>query len=186
MTVYNICFSSDDNYVEQVGVAIASILKNSGKEENFKFYILDGGISELSKDNLKKLKQIKDFEISYLSVNLKDFKNCPLLKDFSDEHKNYHVTLPTYFRFKLPSLLPDVDKILYLDGDLVVIGSLGELYNTELSDAYVAMALDSGNENEAERLGLTTYCNAGVMLINLKSWRDNQVEAKLFDYLYYF
>lgn len=183
MPEYNICFSIDDNYAEQLGVAITSILKNSKKDESFKFYILDGGISTISKSLIEKLTKIKKFEISYVQINQEDFKECPLLSQMHFEHKDYHVTIPTYFRFKLPSLLPkEVKKVLYLDCDIVVLDSLKELYDTDLGENYTGMILDSGNEEEAERLNLTTYCNAGVMLINLEKWRKDNIEKKLFDY----
>ena len=61
MSLYNICFSSDDQYSEQLAVAISSILKNSKRNEKFYFYVLDGGISKINKNKIDLLKKIKEF-----------------------------------------------------------------------------------------------------------------------------
>ncbi len=183
MPVYDICFSADDNYSEQLAVAITSIIKNSSNDEIFNFYILDGDISEYNLSRLNDLKRFKDFNIKFIKMNYGDFETCPMLKDKDESYCDYHVTKPTYFRFKIPSLFPDLDKILYLDPDIIVSDSLKELYNTTLNDFYCGMILDVDYKKEAERLNLKDYFNAGVMLINLKKWREDNIEQKLFDFV---
>lgn len=180
MGEYNICFSLDDSYSEHLAVTLASILTNSAADEAFNFFVLDGGITNPSKERINELKKIKDFKLEYVKINREDFKKCPLLNQIDENYKDYHVTLPTYFRFKLASLFPSLDKILYLDCDLVVLGSLKELMELELGKNYIAMVPDVENENESERLNIKQYCNAGVMLVNLKEWRKEKIEQKLF------
>lgn len=182
MCEYNICFNADNNYTEQIGVAIASILKNSDKNEKFNFYVLDGGFTKDSKYQIKELTKIKDFKISFIKMDIEDFKKCPLLKDHNKDFSHYHVPTSAYFRYKIASTFTKLDKILYLDCDIVVLGSLKEMYEADLSGKYAAMVPDVESENEAERLGLPFYCNAGVMLINLAKWREDNIEEKLFDY----
>ena len=182
MQEYNICFSLDSKYTEQFTVSAVSILKNADADENINFYILDGGLTEKDKSNIELLKNIKSFNIEYMEINEKDFEDCPMLKEKSVEHKDYHVTLPTYFRFKLPELLPKLDKVLYLDCDVIVRTSLKELFAVSLKDKAVAMVEDVESKREAERLGLKKYFNAGVMLINLDYWRKNDVSTLLFEY----
>ena len=182
MQNYNICFSLDSKYTEQFCVSAVSILKNSNINDNINFYILDGGLTEKDKTDIELLKNIKDFSIEYLQIDEKDFKDCPLLKEKGDKHKDYHVTLPTYFRFKLPELLPKLEKILYLDCDVIVRTSLKELFAVSFKDKAVAMVEDVESKREAARLGLKKYCNAGVMLINLDYWRKNDISRLLFDY----
>lgn len=182
MHEYNICYGLDSNYTEQLSVSLVSILKNSKKDEKFNVYILDGGLSKEDKQNISELKEIKDFGLNFVRVNPKDFKDCPLLKNTNKEFDFYHVTLPTYFRFKLPSLLPNVDKILYLDCDVLARTSFEELYNADVKKYAVAMISDVESEKEAKRLNIKKYYNAGVMLINLDYWRKNDIEKKLFDY----
>lgn len=179
MSKINICFSSDNNYAKYMGTAICSILKNAGKEDSYNFYILDGGISDKSKEEISKLKEIKDFSIEYLTVNPDDFKSCPMTG-----YVNY-ITLPTYYRFKIASMLPDIDKILYLDGDIIVNSNIKELFDTDIENYYIGAIPEVYNHNHKERLdiiGDEYYINAGVLLINCKKWREDNIEEKLFRY----
>ena len=182
MRDYNICYSLDSNYTEQLLVSVASILKNADESENFNFYVLDGGLNENDKKSIEALKKIKTFNIKFIRVNNDDFANCPLLKDKSEHYINYHVTLPTYFRFKLAEYLPDIKNVLYLDCDVIVRNSLKEIFETNLQNTSAALIEDVEGEKEAKRLNLNKYFNAGVMLINLEFWRQNKISSKLFEY----
>lgn len=182
MQEYNICYSLDSAYIEQLTVSIASILKNADVQENINFYILDGGLTKKDKKHIELLKNIKTFNVEYLSMNDSDFKEYPLLKEKSSDYKDYHVTLPTYFRFKLPDLLTNLDRVLYLDCDVIVNGSLKKLFDVQIDDCAVAMVLDADTAKESKRLKLKKYFNAGVMLLNLDFWRKNHVEAELLKY----
>lgn len=181
MQEYNICYSLDSNYAEQLAVSIASILKNADIDDNINIYILDGGLNKDDKNKIELLKNIKPFNIEYLSVNEKEFKDCPLLAKQGEQHKDYHVTLPTYFRFKIAELLPKLSRVLYLDCDVIIRTSLKKLFETSLNNCSVAMVLDAESPKESKRLNLKKYYNAGVMLINLDYWRKNNVEQQLFN-----
>ena len=182
MRDYNICYSLDSNYTEQLLVSVVSILKNAKETDNLNFYILDGGLNENDKKLIEALKKIKTFNVKFILVNNDDFANCPLLKDKSEHYKNYHVTLPTYFRFKLAEYLPDIKNVLYLDCDVIVRKSLNEIFETNLKNTSAAMIKDVESAKEAKRLGLNNYYNAGVMLINLDYWRQNKISSKLFEF----
>lgn len=173
----NICLSSDDNYAQHLGVTIASILKTAKKSDDLHFYILDGGISEKNKHNLLSLKSIKNFHMEFLSVNEKDFEKCPLMGN--------HITIATYYRFMIPTLLPQLDKILYLDCDIIVNDSLSRLYNEDISEYWMAGVEDLGYYQHRRLLKRETesfYVNAGILLLNLKKWREDGIEQKLFEF----
>ncbi len=182
MSEYNICYSLDKNYIEQFSVSLVSILKNASVKDNINIYVLDGGLKKSDKSDIELLKNIKNFNIEYIKMEVKDFSSCPMLKDNNKHYKNYHVTLPTYFRFLLPEVLPKVDKILYLDCDVIVRTSLEELFNTDIKNSPAAMVLDVETKKESERLNIKKYFNAGVMLINLGYWRKNAISAELFEF----
>jgi len=96
-----------------------------------------------------------------------------------------HLTLGTYYRFFIQEFLPsDIEKIIYLDSDIIVNGPLSELYNVDLKHHLLA-AVPQIEEGDPERLGLPSdskYFNAGVLVINLKKWRDEDISTRLMIY----
>ena len=175
----NICFSSDNNYAQHLGVTIISILKNAKKEDNYNFYIMDGGINKKNKNKLDKLKKIKDFNITYINIDNQDFSNCPMTN-----YVNY-ITLPTYYRFKIPTFFPDIDKILYMDCDMIVRSDIAPLFETNIDNYYLAAVPEVFNHNHKERLEFKSdeyYFNAGLLLINNKKWKEDNIEKRLFEY----
>ncbi len=171
----NIAFSVDDNYAQHLGCTIASILKNR-KNEYINFYIISSGLKQ---ENINKLKSFENpayCNMQFINIDLKQFKDCPLTKNCA------HISIATYYRFVLADLLEKLDKVLYLDCDLTVMSSLKELYNTDVSDYYFAGVRDFWDKCSKERLNLDKYCNAGVMLVNLKKFREDNIKEKLFDF----
>jgi lipopolysaccharide biosynthesis glycosyltransferase len=92
--------------------------------------------------------------------------------------------LATWYRIFLPQLLPDVERILYLDSDLLVLDSLAPLAEIDLSEHYlgaVTNVFEPEHLRRPTKLGLDSplaYFNAGVMLMNLDLMRrDGCTEA---------
>jgi lipopolysaccharide biosynthesis glycosyltransferase len=87
-------------------------------------------------------------------------------------------TLAVYYRLLAAQLLPaDVDKVLYLDSDIIIRCSLQQLWNTDIVD-YALAAVSNYDDEPRKALGLpegTKYFNSGVLLINLQFWRENNV-----------
>ncbi len=99
----------------------------------------------------------------------------------------------TFFRMMLPDLLPDLDRVIYLDSDIVARSPLTELWRCELGEAVVGAVRDAVSPWAAGQfmthwgdLGLapeTPYFNAGVLVIPLESWRKQEVAAAMLDIL---
>lgn len=163
----NICLSTDNNYVQHCVVMMASILKNCGNDYKVRFFILDGGISEENKRNIKKLAKIKDFVISYYDMTKIDFSDLPLNRS--------RISVATYYRLYLLDILPkDIKKLIYLDCDIVVKTDIAELWETDVSGYYAGVVEDEGGKTQQKRLGLPfdyKYFNAGVILFNLEELR---------------
>ncbi len=172
----NIFFASDNKFVQHLCVSIASILYNAASTDEFIFYILDSNISEKNKQKIMKLKSIKNFEIEFIKVSDEMFKDCPITKDCS------HITKQTYYRYIIPIIKPELDKCLYLDCDIVVEDSLSSLWQKDIEDYYVAAVEELHYETsiDAKRLNLDTMFNAGILLINLKKWKEQNITNQLF------
>ena len=169
MTKINVCLSCDEAYAKYAGVVIASILSNAEKDEKHDFYILDGGIEQNTKNDLEKLKTIKDCEINFIKIDESMFE------EYKTVRTHYYITLPAFYRLKMASLLPDLDRVIYFDCDFVVCTSLKELYNVDFGDNIIAGVLDKKTKRLKEN---PTYINSGLIVFDLNKMRKNNIEAE--------
>lgn len=169
MNNINVCLSCDDNYSKYAGVVIASILSNANKTDSLSFYILDGGISYIRKQEILSLKTIKNCEINFIDIDQTLFIEYSKIKTHS------YVTAATYYRLKLSSLLPNIDRIIYFDCDMVVNSSLKELFNVEMGECLVAGVKDINKRMLKKN---PTYVNAGMLVFDLKNMRKDNTEEK--------
>ena len=91
-----------------------------------------------------------------------------------------------YARLLLSSMLPDLDKVIYLDCDLVVCKDLKSLWETDVNDVAVAMVPDLWYQDKGtlSRLGINNYyLNSGVIVMNLDYWRKHDVQNRLLSYI---
>ena len=158
----NVCLACDDNYSKYAGVVIASTLANANSDDDLVFYILDGGISETRKSEILSLKSIKSCDINFVTIDetlFEEYKKVPTLK---------HISFATFYRLKLDTLLPEVDKIIYLDCDMAVVSSLKELFETDFENNYACGVRDIGRKLLRKN---PNYVNAGMLFFNLKLMR---------------
>lgn len=175
MNTINICLSCDDNYSKYAGVVMASILFNADNDDNLHFYILDGNISQKNKENLLSLKNIKNCNIHFIPIDESKFQIYQQI----NTHK--YITLPTFYRLKLSELLPDVNKIIYLDCDMVVNSSLKELFNINLDDNIIGGVLDARVKHKRQWKN-EKYINAGMIVFDLARIRQENIENKFIEY----
>lgn len=179
MSKINVCLASDNNYICYASVLIASILLNAKKDDKLNFYILENEISDENKNKVLSLKNIKDFNIEFISPD------NSLFEEYSKIQTHHYLTLPAYYRLKLPSLLPNVDRVIYFDCDMVVNSSLSELFNSDLKGLSVGGVIDVRpyRMNKKSKLPLfNLYVNSGMLLIDLNKWREINAEKLFLDY----
>lgn len=169
----NVCLACDDNYSKYAGVLIASILHNANQTDNLCFYILDGGITSERKSEILSLKSIKDCEINFVQID------SSLFADYLKVKTHSYLPEAAYYRLKLTSLLPNVDKVIYFDCDVVVNLSLKELFNIDINDYFVAGVKDINKRILKKN---PSYVNSGMLILNLKSMRENDVENQFLTY----
>lgn len=172
MEKITICYAPDENYAGITAVSMTSVLKNAGNE-NIEFIILHSGLSKNSMAKLNLVKKIRNCKISYIKITGNDFKEFPLAN---------WVTTATWFRTKIADLCPEQEKIIYLDCDTMVLCSLKELWDTNITDYYIA-AVCTKNNREYLKLKDDKYFNAGVLVINCKKWRQDRVFDKIKAYV---
>lgn len=174
MTVH-LCLISDDNYVMPTCVALRSIIASKNPESRYVIHIIASALSGESKAAFSKL-ATESVEIDIIE---KDPSVLEGLHTFA-EGAVCVASVSALFKFLLPNILVDLDRVLYLDGDLICRTDLTDLFNTELGDNYVAAVPDSGQiyYKHAYVKRVTKYINSGVMLLNLAKMRaDNLPEV---------
>lgn len=169
----NVALSCDENYSKYAGVVIASILANAKNDDELNIFILDGGISKASKQKILSLKNIKDCDIEFVQVNDK------LFEDYKKIQTHHYISVAACYRLKLASLLPNIDKIIYLDCDVTVCSSLKDLFNINLEHNVIAGVWDIDLELKNYQ---SKYINSGVLLIDLNKVRTQNIENELLEY----
>ncbi|MBP1930895.1 glycosyltransferase family 8 protein [Ammoniphilus resinae] len=179
--------TTNDQYAKHLGVMLTSLLENSKNRERIKIFIIDGDLSRVNKKRLRQVVARYKKEITFLTPDHKLFRKFPA------ESTIGYITRDTYYRIGLPILLDkNIHKVLYLDCDLIVKGDLTRLWEINLK----GYALAAVNETywygswEKDRLlselGLakeSLYFNAGVLLLNIKKWREMNVSKRLVNFL---
>jgi lipopolysaccharide biosynthesis glycosyltransferase len=96
-----------------------------------------------------------------------------------------HLTLEAYSRFWIGEVFPQYERALYLDTDLIVLGSLKDLWEVDLRGAVLG-AVPIPASTRPEVLGLppgTPYLNSGVLLFDLARWRDKKCQERCLEHI---
>ncbi len=176
----NIVYSSSDSFAPIAGVSIMSLLKNNTDADELNIYLIDNDISQENKD--KFVKMVSDFDRNLIFIPKPDLnKQAGLQIDVG------RWNISTFFRLFLCTILPkDIDRCIFLDSDTVIRHSLKELWEMDLEGKIVGSADDCRSDRYKTELGLSpdsTYTNNGVMLIDLKSWREMNVEKDFLEFI---
>lgn len=169
----NVCVACDNNYSKYAGVVIASVLANSNEDENLSFYILDGGIEQSQKDKILELKSIKDCNIKFVNIDESLFDEYKKVKTHA------YITLSAYYRLKLPSLLPNINRIIYFDCDFIINSSLLDLFNTKLEESPIAGVRDIDLKKVKKN---NSYVNSGMLVMDLANMRKLDLETKFLNW----
>ncbi len=169
----NVGIACDENYSKYAGVVIASVLYNSKQDDTLCFYILTDGLSEKTQSEILKLKEIKNCEIKFITLDDKLFEAYKNIKTHS------YIPICGYYRLKLSSILPNVDKIIYFDCDVVINKSLKELYESDLGEN-IAGGVRDINRRMLKRN--PSYVNSGVLVMDLKKIREQNIEDEFLNW----
>jgi len=160
-------------------VAITSLIANKKSDSIYNIYIIADNISEKS---INIFKNIKYTNVHINIINISDTEHIklhPLGKTKND------VTTAALLKFKIPNMLNHHSKVLYLDGDVIVLSDISELFNTNVENYYACVIRDTPQimykkRSHGEQFG-NSYFNSGVMVLNLAKMRDNNISKKLID-----
>ena len=190
--------ASDDNYAMPLAVTMRSVVENLKEGCKVFFYIIDGGITDFNKQKILSSLIQDRCEVEFIQIP------NSLTEDIREAHepkesglalsKSDHVSIASFYRLLLPELLPSqLEKVIYLDCDLVIKGDLLQLWQIDFGEDYILAVRDTwiplisspnGRLNYQE-LGIdpdAPYFNAGILVIDLAKWRDDKLGDKAIKY----
>jgi lipopolysaccharide biosynthesis glycosyltransferase len=178
----DITCSTDDNYIQHCSAMLCSVFENN-KEHDITVHLLHHGLSSDSQSFLVELANRYGDTILFYDIDLNRLGEVTV-----DEHWHPTLSIASYYRLLLASLLDEsIEKVFYLDCDVIVLGDVSPLFKLDLSGYGVAAVEDTtpGNDQHRQTMGLnlnqTAFC-AGVLMVNLKYWRRFNCEEHLLDY----
>jgi len=161
----HVAYCLDDGYAEQTCVSMASMLANT--KSNLHFHVIS---NRLSNENKAKLSSLKErFSHGKWSFHGVEYDTSSFVIDSA-----VHYTIEAYYRLFLPMILPELERIIYVDGDTVVVGDIVELWNENLEGKIAGVIQDRRFLNE-EFLKIFEfkkphYFNSGILLLKLKEF----------------
>lgn len=177
----NIVFASDDNYIQHATVAMMSIMQNTSRQNYLHCYILDDGISISAKEKVYQTFRGTNVEVHFLCADVKNLENLFVSGQLSRA---------AYLRLQMAELLPEsVERVIYLDCDLVVLKDIADLWNIDLKQHplgavpdYGIMASTKDWKRKQRELGFEAddvYFNSGVLLVEVSAWRRYNYGSKI-------
>ena len=181
-----VCYITDEKYAMPTCVSMTSLKVNNDVSYPINVYVLCDNVSQKSKAYFSNL--CDDFfriKIIYIDTSKYDGVASELIG-------RTYVSRCALAKFQIPLLVEDLDRILYIDGDIIVNNRIDELWDLDISQFDLAASDDMGDgifceghaPRLAQRIGLEIdeYFNSGVMFLNLKRLRENRVPEKLIEY----
>ncbi|MBO5926511.1 MAG: glycosyltransferase family 8 protein [Clostridia bacterium] len=184
--VIPVVFAVDDNYAPLLSVALNSILSNLHKNCFLKVYVLNTGLSPENEQKIVAVAEEYSFNASIEYVDITE-----RLNGLQDKiHLRDYYTKAIYYRIFIPSLFPEYEKILYVDCDVVLLDDIAKLFNVDLEDNIVGAVHEEAmssykcfGEYAEEFLDVPRldYFNSGLLLINAKEYKKQNVEKRFID-----
>lgn len=172
-TFINIGYGIDNNYARCCATSITSFCLNN-PTKNFNFHIMAKDLSTTNKKQFEQLAQLYSINIYIYEINIDTLAKLPT---------QTHLPIATYFRFILPLILDNVDKLFYIDADIICLQNADDFFNINLNDNIIGAVPDlpwmNAKRNKALNLRNHIYFNAGMLIINIAKWNNFNTFAKV-------
>ncbi|MEK3697506.1 glycosyltransferase family 8 protein [Paenibacillus sp. FSL R10-2199] len=173
----NIAYASGDGYAKHAGVSMISLFENNKDFNEIFIYYIDNGLLEETKQKLNSI--TKKYNRNIVFIPISDIFD---VKSFKENNYYSNIIYTKMYFHKLKG----VDKILYIDSDMVIKGSFLELWNMDISNylmAGVRMPTPIQYRNWFSNSNDDKYINVGFVLFNLVKWRIYEMDKKIIEFL---
>lgn len=187
MKTIPVFYTISDNYTPYAYVSIQSLIDHADPKKDYTITLLVQKITPEHKESLESLSS------SNIHVNVFHI-NDEMVKPIHNSEENYlrgqFFTMSIFYRLFIPELFPQYDKAVYLDADTIICSDIAELYNTEIGGNMFASCPDLSirympllQKYIKECQGILPaekYINNGVILFNMKAFRDQKFVDKFY------
>lgn len=180
-----IALTIDRQYILPAATMLRSIDAHLRSGLRFRVLVLNADLEASHREELRELVRSERLDIEFLSV----------AGDYSDLPVERHIKTATYYRLLIASLCRELDRVLFLDADLIVMRDVVELFEMDLGPFAVAAVQDLFNPKVSSPRALpgfasaygvdpsAKYFNSGVMIIQMARWRERDVEHRALEFL---
>jgi lipopolysaccharide biosynthesis glycosyltransferase len=178
--------AADDNYSMPLAATTRSVVASMRNPQNLSLYIIDGGISKVNKERIIQNLKSEQVKVTWVKAHRSQFKNMQISST---------VTIAAYYRLLIPAILPtNIEKAIYIDSDVIVRSDIEALWQQDIRDNYLLAVQDMGAPLVSSPRGLVNYqelgipadckyLNSGVLVLNLKKWRQDNTSLEVIKYL---
>ena len=181
MATLNIVYACSDLYSKIAAVSIISLLGNNKNAEHIRIFVLGDHITPENRNRLKKT--VTDYNREFVYIDI-----TPKLELIAPYVSIYNSSLTIYSKFFISDVIHDdrIQKILFLGSDTIVNGSIEDLFEMEMENKPIAMAVDCIRNEYKTHIGSPLnkpYFSTDVSLIDLKKWRELDCTKMIFDHM---
>ena len=176
----HLCFITDETYILPTATAIESLKVNKRAESRYVVHVICRDVPD---EGVAKLESVASPDVQIDAIT-----NARLPVNDSRVSLVRHVSPAAVFKFFIADILQELDRVIYIDDDVLIQGDLGELWDTDISGVYAGVVKDSqtviGWEKHLKWLDFRheSYFNSGVMYLNLSLMRRDNLPSQLVDY----
>ena len=169
----------DRNFVIPTAVCIESVISSKAADTKLEFHIVAENILDNQSKFLIRFNQYENVHLEIIPVG-----ESSLAQYHHDTARTFRAaTMAALYKFSIPDLFPELDKILYMDGDTITKKDLTELWKNDISGCFAGVVVDSGVLYSQSRTvkRFPQYFNSGVLLLNLQQMRDENCTERLIE-----
>lgn len=176
-TIIPIAFCFDDNLLMPAGICLNSLLIHAKEDTFYDIYILHDNVSSFpSSGYLERLtSKFQNFNITYRNVG----------EVFKDAFEIRGITIAAYYRLLIPEVIPEYDKIMYHDVDVIFRDDLAEIFHSTDMEGYYFAGVSTPYSDLTEYVNknigvpIEQYIASGNLIINSKFIRENNIVSQL-------
>ena len=185
-----IAVAANDYFIPYCATFLKSMAEHSDSDKNYDILLLSQDVSDINVKNVKKMLS------AWKNISLRVLDPSVLIDQYTF-HIEGHFSKETYYRLVLPELLPNYDKVLYLDSDMIAMDDVSKIYDENIDGYLLAACHDADtaglyNGYRKDKKDYTDkilklkepyqYFQAGVLLLNLEEFRKRYTTKQILDF----